>query len=91
MIFNTWAYYLFFLVPSAIFISFEPAAIPAMGDYCRWQQLLPLFFLHRVRPNYSSGVSWNFSMGIHPRPVLPAEIVVLLGGSSAGGRPAFHF
>ena len=27
-----------------------------MGDCCRWQQLLPLFFLHRVRPNYSCGV-----------------------------------
>ena len=30
-------------------------------------------------------------MGIHHQPVLPAKIVVLLGGSSAGDRPLFIF
>ena len=73
MIFNTWAYYLFFLVPNAILfrlspLRYRPRVIVAGGS--------------SVRPNYSCGMSWNFSMGIHHQPVLAAKIVVLLGGSS---------
>ena len=73
------------------FISFESAAIPAMGDCCRRKRLFSLFFLHRVGWNYSRGLSGNFSVGIDHQPVLPAEIVVLLGGRSAGDRLTVHF
>jgi hypothetical protein len=86
MIFNTWAYYLFFLVPSAILfrlspLRYRPWVIVAGGSS---------FFLYFSYTELG-GIIPAACLGIHHQPVLPAKIVVLLGGSSAGDRPAVHF
>ena len=90
MIFNTWAYYLFFLVPSAILFRlspprYRPWVIVAGGSG---------FFLYFSYTELG-GIIPAACLGIFlwesiTSRFLPAEIVVLLGGSCAGNLAAFY-